>query len=94
LPADKDERHAGRDHNKNAFTCLFAGAGIKAGTVHGATDELGFTATEDRVSVHDWHATILHLLGIDHERLFVMESGLREKLTGVEKANVVQGILE
>jgi hypothetical protein len=94
LPADKDERHAGRDHNKNAFTCLFAGAGIKAGTVHGATDELGFTATEDRVSVHDWHATILHLLGIDHERLFVMESGLREKLTGVEKANLVQGILE
>jgi hypothetical protein len=49
---------------------------------------------EDRVSVHDWHATILHLLGIDHERLFVMESGLREKLTGVEKANVVQGILD
>ena len=93
LPPDKDERHAGRDHNKNAFTCLFAGAGIKAGTVYGATDELGLAATDNPVSVHDWHATILHLLGIDHERLFVMESGLREKLSGVEEAHVVQGIL-
>ena len=93
LPGDKDVSHAGRDHNKNAFTCLFGGAGIKAGTVYGATDELGLLATQDRVSVHDWHATILHLLGIDHERLFVMESGLREKLTGVEEAHVVKGIL-
>src|SRR5579863_4618571 len=63
LPKDKDEKKAGRDHNKNAFCTWFAGAGVKAGSVHGATDELGFAAVENKVSVSDWHATILHLLG-------------------------------
>ncbi|HXT59403.1 MAG TPA: DUF1501 domain-containing protein, partial [Pirellulales bacterium] len=68
-------------------------AGVKAGTTYGATDELGLRAVENRVSVPDWHATILHLLGLRHEQLFVMEDGLREKLTGVQEAQVVQGIL-
>ena len=93
LPADKDERKAGRDHNKNAFCTWMAGGGVKAGTTHGATDELGLKAVEDRVSVPDWHATLLHLLGLHHDQLFVETNGLKEKLTGVEEAKVVRGVL-
>lgn len=93
LPADKDERKAGRDHNKNAFCSWMAGAGIRGGTTYGATDELGLAAVEDRVSVPDWHATILHLLGLRHDRLFVEQNGLKEKLTGVNEARIVKGIL-
>jgi hypothetical protein len=70
-----------------------AGAGVRGGTTYGATDELGLAAIEDRVSVPDWHATILHLLGLDHERLFIHQNGLREKLTGVAEAHPVRGIL-
>ncbi|MGB8853349.1 MAG: DUF1501 domain-containing protein [Pirellulales bacterium] len=93
LSGDKDEKKSGRDHNKNAACAWMAGAGIKPGITYGATDDLGLKAVDDKVSVADWHATILHLLGIDHERLFVMENGLREKLTGVQPAKVVRGIL-
>jgi hypothetical protein len=93
LPPDKNESNAGRDHNKNAFTTWMAGAGIRGGTVHGATDELGLAAVEGRVSVPDWHATILHLLGLHHEELFYLEHGLKEKLTSVEGARVVREIL-
>jgi hypothetical protein len=93
LPADKDERKAGRDHNKNAFCCWLAGAGVKGGTVHGATDDLGLAAVEDRVSVPDWHATILHLLGLHHDELFFEQNGLKEKLTGVVEARVVEEVL-
>ncbi|HVX10357.1 MAG TPA: DUF1501 domain-containing protein [Pirellulales bacterium] len=93
LPADKDATKAGRDHNKNAFCTWMAGAGIKGGTTYGATDELGLAAVEDRVSVPDWHATILHLLGLAHDELFVLDNGLKEKLTGVLEARVVREIL-
>jgi hypothetical protein len=93
LPADKDERKAGRDHNKNAFCTWLAGAGIKAGTTHGTTDDLGLAAVEDRVSVPDWHATILHLLGLHHEELAVVHHGFKERLTGVTPARVVAEIL-
>ncbi|MBN9117897.1 MAG: DUF1501 domain-containing protein [Planctomycetes bacterium] len=93
LPADKDERKAGRDHNKNAFCTWMAGGGVKPGLTYGATDELGLKAVEDRVSVRDWHATILHLLGMNHEQLFIEQHGLKEKLTGVEEAHVVKGVL-
>jgi hypothetical protein len=93
LPADKDASKAGRDHNKNAICTWMAGGGVKRGFVLGATDELGFAAVEDRVSVPDWHATILHLLGINHEKLFVQRSGLNEKLTGVQPAKIVDKIL-
>jgi len=93
LPADKNASKAGRDHNKNAFCAWLAGAGIKAGTTYGSTDELGFAAVENRVSVPDWHATILHLLGLHHDRLFVEMNGLKEKLTGVEDTHIVKGIL-
>ncbi len=93
LPPDKNEKRAGRDHNKNAFCTWMAGAGIKGGTTHGATDELGLNAVENRVSVADWHATILHLLGLHHEQLFIDLNGLKEKLTGVNGARIVKEIL-
>jgi hypothetical protein len=93
LPPDKDERKAGRDHNKNAFCTWMAGAGIKGGTTYGATDDLGLAAVANRVSVPDWHATILHLLGLHHDQLFLEQNGLKEKLTGVNEARVVKGIL-
>ncbi len=93
LPPDKDERKAGRDHNKNAFCTWMAGGGTKPGLTYGATDDLGLNAVEGRVSVRDWHATILHLLGMNHEHLFIEQHGLKEKLTGVEEAKVVKGVL-
>jgi len=93
LAEDKNEQNAGRDHNKNAFTTWMAGAGIKGGTVLGATDDLGLAAVEDKVSVPDWHATVLHLLGLDYEQLFYARNGLNEKLTGVSEARVVKEIV-
>jgi hypothetical protein len=93
LPPDRNASKAGRDHNKNAFCTWMAGAGVKGGTTYGATDELGMSAVENRVSVPDWHATILHLLGLPHEDLFVEINGLKERLTGVTEAHVVKGIL-
>ena len=93
LPADKDEKKAGRDHNKNAFCSWLAGGGVKGGTTYGATDELGLAAVENRVSVPDWHATLLHLMGLQHDELYVDEHGLKEKLTGVNEARIVKEIL-
>ncbi|MBT4724118.1 MAG: DUF1501 domain-containing protein [Planctomycetaceae bacterium] len=93
LPIAQLESKPGRDHNPNAFTTWFAGGGIKGGISHGETDELGLNATIDKVSVHDLHATILHLLGVDHERLKYNINGLDVKLTGVEGAKVISQIL-
>ncbi|MBI1318196.1 MAG: DUF1501 domain-containing protein [Candidatus Hydrogenedens sp.] len=83
----------GRDHHPNAFTMWAAGGGFKPGTVWGDTDELGFNATVDPVHVRDFHATLLHQLGLDHNRLSHKFQGLDAKLTGVVPANVVNGIL-
>ncbi|MCP5558350.1 MAG: DUF1501 domain-containing protein [Verrucomicrobiaceae bacterium] len=74
----------GRDHNHYGFSVWMAGGGIKGGTIHGSTDEFGFAAKENPVSVHDLHATILHLMGIDHERLTYRYSGRDFRLTDVE----------
>ena len=93
LPADKDAAKAGRDHNKNALCTWMAGGGVKQGFVLGTTDELGFAAVEDRVSVEDWHATILHLLGLEHETLAVERNGLNERLTGVTHPRIVTEVL-
>jgi len=93
LSPDKDETKSGRDHNKNAACCWLAGGGVKGGTTFGATDEMGLAAVENRVSVPDFHATILHLLGLRHEELYVDQSGLKEKLTGVNPARVVREVL-
>ncbi len=73
----------GRDHNPNGFTAWLGGAGVKPGISHGATDELGFKAVENVSSLHDLHATILHLLGLDHEQLTFRHNGLERRLTDV-----------
>ena len=73
----------GRDHHIKAFSYAVAGGGIKPGTTYGTTDELGYAAEEHPVSIHDFHATMLHLLGIDHTRLAVQFQGLDVRLTGV-----------
>jgi hypothetical protein len=83
----------GRDHHPNTFTMWLAGGGIKPGVTLGESDELGFNVTKDRVHVHDLHATILHLLGFNHERFTFPFQGLDQKLTGVERARVVKEIL-
>jgi hypothetical protein len=82
----------GRDHNARAFSTIFAGAGVKRGHVHGATDEFGNAAVTDKVHVHDMHATILHLLGFDHTKLTYRYNGRDFRLTDVH-GNVVKGIL-
>ena len=94
LSADKDERKSGRDHNKNAGCMWMAGGGVRRGITYGATDELGFAGVENRVSVPDWHATILHLLGLNHDELSVDQHGLREKLTGVLPAKVIHDLIQ
>jgi hypothetical protein len=73
----------GRDHNNEAFTIWMAGGGVKAGTVVGATDELGYAAVENRIHVHDLHATILHLMGLNHEKLTYRYAGRDFRLTDV-----------
>ena len=83
----------GRDHHIKGFTMWMAGGGIRPGMVYGQTDELGYNAIEDVVAVRDLHATMLHLLGIDHERFSVKHQGLDMRLTGVQPARVIHDIL-
>ena len=73
----------GRDHNPDAFTCFLAGAGVKTGISYGESDEFGFKAAVNRMSVYDFNATILHLMGLDHERLTFYHNGLERRLTNV-----------
>ncbi len=86
------ESGKGRDHNPHAFTVWMAGGGVKCGVVHGATDAVGLRAEVDRVHVHDLHATILHLLGIDHTRLTFPHNGRDERLTDTS-GTVIRSIL-
>jgi hypothetical protein len=86
-------RSLGRDHHPQAYTLWLAGGGVKAGLTHGRTDDLGFHVAEHLVHVRDLQATILHLLGFDHERLSVPVQGLDFRLTGVEPCRVVREIL-
>jgi len=81
---DTGKSKLGRDHNHYGFSVWMAGGGIKGGTVYGATDEFGFKAVENRASVHDLHATMLHCLGFDHERLTFRQAGRDFRLTDVE----------
>ncbi|WP_425614646.1 DUF1501 domain-containing protein [Anatilimnocola sp. NA78] len=82
----------GRDHNNKGYTLWMAGGGVKGGYSHGATDEFGYEAVEQPVHIHDWHATILHLLGLDHERLTFNYGGRDFRLTDVY-GNVVSQII-
>jgi len=77
------QRGAGRDHNPNGFMAWMTGAGVKRGVSYGETDEIGLKAVVDRVSVHDLHATMLHLLGMDHKKLTYLHNGRRYRLTDV-----------
>jgi hypothetical protein len=77
------QRTDGRDHNNKGFTLWMAGGGVKGGMAHGATDEHGYAAVEKRMHIHDWHATLLHLLGLDHERLTFPYAGRDFRLTDV-----------
>ncbi|NNE92314.1 MAG: DUF1501 domain-containing protein [Verrucomicrobiales bacterium] len=86
-------KNPGRDHHIKGFSLWMAGGGIKGGQTYGATDDLGYNAVENVVHVRDFHATMLHLLGIDHERFTAKFQGLDMRLTGVEPAHVVKEIL-
>jgi uncharacterized protein (DUF1501 family) len=83
----------GRDHNPHGFTFWMAGGGVKSGHVHGSTDEFGYKALESPVSIADFHATVLHLLGLANNRLSVEFEGRDETLTGVSPARVVKEII-
>lgn len=84
---------SGRDHHIKGFSMCLLGGGIKGGTTYGATDEFGYNAVENKVHVRDFHATMLHMLGIDHKRFSYQFQGLDFRLTGVEEAHVIKDIL-
>lgn len=92
-PTSEGVDKPGRDHNHYGFTMWLAGGGVKGGQAIGATDEVGFTAVENRIHVSDLHATILHLLGMDHENLTYFHEGLDQRLTGVQPHRVVHEVL-
>jgi hypothetical protein len=83
----------GRDHHPRCFTMWMAGGGMKGGTIHGETDDFSYNIVRDGVAIRDFHATVLHLLGFDHERFTYRHQGLDQRLTGVEKARIVSEIL-
>ncbi len=82
----------GRDHHPDAFTCFLAGAGVKKGCTYGSSDEVGYFTAEHPVTVYDFHATILHLLGLDHTKLTYYHNGIQRRLTDVH-GHVVKGVL-
>jgi len=83
----------GRDHHPRCFTMWMAGGGVKGGTIYGETDDFSYNVVQDPVHVRDFHATVLRLLGIDHERFTYRAQGLDFKLTGVEPARVVKEVI-
>ena len=91
-PFNSSADHKGREHHNWAFTTFLAGAGVNAGHTHGATDEIGLKSVDDPVHTHDFHATILHLLGLNHERLTYFHDGRDFRLTDVS-GQVVNGVL-
>jgi hypothetical protein len=82
----------GRDHNPAGFTAFMAGAGVKAGVSHGATDEFGYKAVQDVATIYDFHATVLHLLGLDHKKLTFYHNGIHRRLTDVH-GEVIRAVL-
>ena len=91
-PGANAGKQNGRDHNNHGFSMWLAGGGVRGGHVHGATDEFGFAAAEDKVHVHDLHATLLHLLGFDHERFTFRNAGRDYRLTDLA-GKLVPGVL-
>jgi arylsulfatase A-like enzyme len=90
--ADGSKSKPGRDHHKDAFTFWLAGGGVKPGITYGKTDDFGYNIAENPVHIHDLNATVLHLLGIDHERLTFKYQGRDFRLTDVH-GEVVKGLL-
>jgi uncharacterized protein (DUF1501 family) len=88
-----DKGPIGRDHHNRSMSMWLAGAGVRPGLVYGSTDDLGYNAVENICTVHDLHATMLRQLGIDHQAFSVKFQGLDAKLTGVEGAKPIHGIL-
>ena len=82
----------GRDHNKYAFSVVMAGAGLKNGTTYGESDPVGWKVATNPVAWHDFHATVLHILGIDHEQLTFYHNGIQRRLTNVH-GNIIHNIL-
>lgn len=87
------EQGRGRDHNPWGYCGWLAGAGVAGGRAYGATDEIGLRAVEDKISVNNFHATLMHLLGIDHNELTYYHNGLDKRLTGPDEAHVVEGLI-
>ena len=81
----------GRDHNKYGFSCWLAGGGVRAGFSYGKTDEIGWKTVENPVHWHDFHATVLHLMGVDHKKLTFYHNGIERRLTNVH-GHVAKGI--
>ena len=91
--SESEYKTAGRDHGPYGFTSWFAGGGVKGGVSYGQTDDIGYAAVENRVGIQDWHATILHLLGLRHDAVTFERNGLNEKLTQQFETRVVREIL-
>jgi hypothetical protein len=91
-PATQGINAPGRDHHPSAFTCFLAGAGVRKGMKYGVSDEVGYFVAENKVTIPDFHATILHLLGLDHERLTYYHNGIKRRLTDVQ-GDVIRAIL-
>ncbi len=89
----REMKFVGRDHNPNAFTLWMAGAGIKSGMSYGETDPMGYQAMENPVPLNDFHATLLHLVGLPYEQLYYPFQGLDQRLTGVKHSQVIHDIL-
>ena len=83
----------GRDHHPRCFTMWMAGGGSKGGTIYGETDDFSYNIVKDPCSAHDLHATVLRLMGIDHERFTYKYQGLDQKLTGVEASKVIKELI-
>jgi hypothetical protein len=90
--SDSDKAGPGRDHNPDVFSIWMAGAGLKHGVTYGTSDEVGWKTGDNPVDVHDFHATVLHLLGIDHKRLSYYHNGIYRRLTNVS-GNVIGDVL-
>ncbi len=91
-PVTQGLKSTGRDHHPAVFTCFLAGAGLKKGISYGSSDDIGYSVAENKVSIPDFHATILHLLGIDHEKLTFYHNGINRRLTDVH-GHVIREIL-
>jgi len=87
------EENGGRDHHKEAFTIWMAGGGVKKGTTYGATDEFGYDVVDKKSHVRDLHATMMHLMGLDHEKVSFKFKGLDQRLTGVEESHIMKGVI-